>query len=139
MRILLVALTSLALAACGKHGDTAPAPQAAAAGVVLVSVTLGNAVNTNQEVATPATAFTPKDTIYASVATTGAGNNVQMAAKWTFQDGQTVSDSTTAISPTGPASTAFHIAKPEGFPPGTYKIDVTVNGGTPISQSFAVK
>ena len=161
-RIVVLALTcSLALAACGKKEEPAPStpstppastpaptPQAATssppamgttAAVTVVSVDLGNAVDGSQKVETPATQFAPKDTIYASVGTSGSASATTLGARWTYQDGQTVNDSSTSISPTGSAFTAFHISKPDGLPPGHYKVDISLNGSSASSKEFDVK
>jgi hypothetical protein len=142
---------ALALAACGKQQDDAgvapstpaSAPAAAAsapapAGVDVAGVDLGNAVDDNQKVATPADSFSPKDTIYASVGTTGSGS-AKLDAKWTYQDGQTVNEESITIAPEAPANTAFHISKPDGFPAGHYKVDISLDGKPVASKDFTVK
>ena len=159
--VVLALACSLALAACGKKEEPAPVtpstppastpaptPQAApsstsamatTAAVTVVSVDLGNAVDGSQKVAAPASQFAPKDTIYASVGTSGSASATTVGAKWTYQDGQTVNDSSTSISPTGPAFTAFHISKPDGLPAGHYKVDISLNGSLASSKEFDVK
>src|SRR6478672_6378416 len=117
---------ALTIAACNKSPENAPAPATtpppapapvatpppaatpAAQGVSVTSVDLGTAVGADQKVTSPTTAFSPKDTIYAAVSTTGAASNATLGAKWTYQDGQTVNDSSQTIAPTGPAVTTFH-------------------------------
>lgn len=153
--ILAVSLAAtLALGGCGKKEDnamppasspttpppaaqTAPAPAAPAA-VSVSSVDLGSAVDSDQKVTTPTSSFGTKDTIYASVATTGAGT-AKLDAKWTYQDGQTVNEESTTINPTGPANTAFHIAKPSGWPTGSYKVEISQDGKSVSTKDFSVK
>lgn len=148
--------SALALSACNKNAPqeatssppaentpaapvSAPAQQApAAAPVTLVSVDLGSAVGPDQKVTTATTTFTPKDTIYASVATDGTGN-ATLEAKWTYQDGQTVKDDSKTIAATGPANTTFSISKPDGWPAGNYKVEVSLNGAPAASKDFSVK
>jgi hypothetical protein len=153
--ILAVSLAAtLALGGCGKKEDnaippastpappppaaqTTPAPAAPVA-VAVSSVDLGSAVDGDQKVTTPTTSFGAKDTIYASVATTGAGT-AKLDAKWTYQDGQTVNEEGTTINPTGPANTAFHIAKPSGWPTGSYKVEISQDGKSVSTKDFSVK
>ena len=146
---------AVALAACGKKEEapppvvtpapapapveTAPTPPPAPEGVTFAGLTLGNAVGADQNVTTPMTAFAANDTIYASVTTKGAAANAAIVAKWTFGDGQLVDESSQSIAPTGGAVTTFHIAKPDGWPVGKYKIDVTIDGNPVASQEFEVK
>ena len=149
---------ALVLAACGKKEEaptpppatTTPAPATtpnttpatttpSAAAVSVTSVDLGTAVGADQKVTTPSTQFGPKDTIYAAVSTDGAASNATLAAKWTFQDGQTVNESSQTIAPTGPAVTTFHISKPDGWPTGNYKVEISLNGSPVSSKDFTVQ
>lgn len=151
--------SALALSACNKPSSdvtstapepsmpaetaTAPAaspamPESMSEAVTVTSVDLGNAVGADNKVTTPTTTFAPSDTIYAAVATTGSGN-ATVEAKWTYQDGQTVKDDSKSIAPTGPATTTFSISKPDGWPAGNYKVDISVNGTQAASKEFSVQ
>jgi len=154
--VSLVALAlagALVMTACGKKEETPPpvattppatttpppATAMAPAGVSVASVDLGTAVGPDQKVTSPTTTFGAKDTIYAAVSTTGAATNSTLGAKWTYQDGQTVNDSSQTIAPTGPAVTTFHISKPDGWPAGNYKVEITLDGNAVSSKDFSVK
>ena len=154
--LIAVALAgSLVLAACGKKEETPTAPPVAstppatpaplettpppAAGVTVASVDLGTAVGADQKVTSPSTTFGTKDTIYAAVSTTGTAANATVGAKWTYQDGQTVNDSSQTIAPNGPAVTTFHISKPDGWPAGNYKVEISLDGKPVSSKDFSVQ
>lgn len=155
---LIVAIAAaFALAACGKKEEApkpvvtpapAPAPApvtpppVAPAAVAVSSIVLGNAMDPTSKVVTTTNktaAFAKTDTIYAAVNTTGAASSAVIVARWTFGDGQLVDESSQTIAPTGPATTTFHIAKPDGWPVGKYKIDVTLDGKPAGSQDFEVQ
>ena len=151
---LIVAIAgALALSACGKNEETAapppvstPAPAPvpatpppAAASVTVASVDLGTAVGPDQKVTAATTTFAPKDTIYAAVSTTGTAPNAVLNAKWTYQDGQTVNESSQTIAPNGDAVTSFHISKPDGWPPGSYKVEILLDGKSVASKAFTVQ
>ena len=150
---LLLALTAaFALAACGKKEEApkpvvtpapAPAPAPVApAPVALADIVLGNAMDpTTKAVSSTSTSgtFARTDTIYAAVNTTGAASSAVIVARWTFGEGQLVDESSQTIAPTGPATTTFHIAKPDGWPVGKYKIDVTLDGKPAGSKDFEVQ
>jgi hypothetical protein len=140
---------SLALSACGKKeeaatpaADATPPPVAAAptapAAVTIASIDLGNAVGADQKVTTATSSFTPMDPIYAAVSTSGSGT-ATIGAKWTYQDGQTVKEDSKSIAPTGPATTSFQISKPDGWPAGSYKVEISLNGQPAGSKDFSVK
>jgi len=112
-----------------------PAPAA----VEVTSVDLGSAVGADQKITTPTTTFGTKDTIYAAVSTSGTAPSAALAAKWTYQDGQTVNESSQTIAPTGASVTTFHIAKPDGWPVGTYKVEVMLDGKSVSTKDFSVK
>ena len=111
---------------------------AAPAAFEVTRVELGTAVGADKRVAAPTTTFKPSDTIYASVVTAGAAPSVAITAKWTYQDGQVVNESSQTIAPTGPAATEFHITKPDGWPAGKYKVEVTANGKPAGTVEFTV-
>ena len=153
---LVAAMTAaLALSACGKKEEpvpapaptpapatpapTTPPPAPAPAPVAVESVDLGTAVGPDQKVSAPTTTFSSKDTIYAAVSTTGTAANAVLNAKWTFQDGQTVNESSQTIAPNGPAVTSFHISKPDGWPAGNYKVEITLDGKSVATKDFTVQ
>ncbi len=132
-----------ATAGCKKDApppEQASAPAAAPAAEFSVSgLELGRGVGADKRITSPVTTFKPRDTIYVSVATTGAAPNKTIAARWTFEDGQVVDEGSETIAPTGPAATEFHIAKPSGWPAGKYKVEISVDGAAAGSKDFEVK
>jgi hypothetical protein len=113
--------------------EPAPAPMPAS----VVSVDLGTAVGADNKVTAPSATFAAKDTIHASVATDGSAGG-KLNAKWTYQDGQTV-DSQDKDVAAGPQVTDFSISKPDGWPTGKYKVEVSLDGAVVQSRDFEVK
>ena len=156
MKYLLVTLAALVLTlnACGKKEDApkpqvAPVPTAApasvpppaVAGVTVGTITLGNAVGAGKKVSQASDSFGKKDTIYASVDTTGSGS-ATLKAKWTYRKGgqeSLVKEEKQTIAPTGPATSEFHISKPDGWPTGDYQVEIFVNDKSAQSKTFTVK
>lgn len=154
--LALVAAAAFALAACGKKEPPpppppppapapapapAPMPPPAPVGVTLSAVTLGKAVGADKKVSAATEAFAKGDTIHASVETTGAGS-ATLVARWTFtKDGKTVpvKEDSAAITPTGPATTEFHISKPDGWPAGDYAVEILLDGKSVATKSFKVQ
>lgn len=150
-------LGSLALVGCKKKQDETamtpppaaePAPAmtpapAPAAAVTVTAVDLGNAVGADKKVTAATTTFSPKDTIYAAVSTSAADASMaatgKLGAKWTYQDGQVVDDSSQDFNFTGTDTTDFQISKPSGFPTGNYKVEVSLDGNVVQSKDFEVK
>ena len=143
----MLAALVLALGACGKKEEAPkPQPQAqvpppATAGVTVAAVNLGNAIGANKKVTQAADSFGKKDTIYASVDTAGTGN-ATLKAKWTYRKGgqeSVVKEDTQTIVATGPATSEFHVSKPDGWPQGDYQVEISVDGKPAGTKSFSVK
>jgi hypothetical protein len=128
---LAVCLAAILAAACGGK-DTS------AAGVSVTGIDVGRTLAADKSIGDVTDSFRPGDTIYASVKTEGAGT-ATLTATWTYQEGQKVNESSQTIAPTGPARTEFHISRPDGWPPGRYRLDVTLNGNPGGTKQFDVK
>jgi len=140
-RLLTAVLLATALgAACSRPAASpAPAPAPAAATAVRVTdVDLGRAVGQDKRVTDKADSFTPSETIYVSVRTEGSASAATLKARWTYEGGQVVQESSQTIAPTGTAVTEFHVAKADGWPKGAYKVEVFLNGNSVETESFKV-
>ncbi|HEY0712666.1 MAG TPA: hypothetical protein VGF45_08335 [Polyangia bacterium] len=103
-----------------------PPPPAAPAPVAVQTVTLGKEIGADKKVAAPVEVFGVKDTIYASVETSGVGP-AKVRALWSFVKGAKtvkVDESTLEFDATAPATNEFHISKPSGWPKGDYKVEI---------------
>jgi len=158
----VAALTAaLALSSCGKQEAPPPAPTPTPAApapapatpaptsttpsaptTTVSSLVLGNALDADGKVASPATTFAPKDTIYAQVVTTSTGGSgsASIVAKWTFGEGQPVSQNNESVSTAaGTATTTFHIVKADGWPAGKYEVEISIDGKPVKNATFDVK
>jgi len=126
------------MAAAGCHGNAAN-NTAATAGVRVTDVTLGRSVGGDKAITDRTETFKPNDTIYASVATEGSAPSATLRAKWSFETGQLVDESTRTIAPNNKERTEFHISKPDGWPAGKYKLEVFLNDQSADTKSFDVR
>lgn len=158
LRLAAVAVLAapLALGAC-KRSETAPAAPAPAPAPVpkvesppptaapapapfrVTSIEVGNAVNADRRVTAPTATLAPGDTIYTSVASDGSAPSVTLTARWTFEDGQVVDETTQTIAPRGPAASEFHISNAGGLPPGRYQVEILADGKSVGTQQFEVR
>ena len=102
-------------------------------------VKLGRALGADKRLTDETDDFRPTDVIYAVVETQGSGSNAELQARWTFEDGQVVDESSRNISPAGGDVTEFHISKPSGWPKGNYKVEIRLNGQPVETEDFEVK
>ena len=168
-RILAVALlASAALVGCKKKDDTAvvdttppattspdtslpppaPAPMpstpAPTAGAVVSDLQLGNAVGADNRIGSPMTSFGTKDTLYASV-TTAANATGTLGARWTYlgTDGTAapteVDSQTKALAGATATTHEFHVTKPDGWPAGKYRVEITHDGNVVQTRDFDVR
>ena len=118
-----------------------PAPSAAEkAPVSVAAITLGKAIGPDKKVTTATEAFNKSDTIYAVVETTGAGD-ATLKAKWSYLQGDKVTvidENVQTVIATGPATSEFHISKPDGWPPGQYQVEIMVNDKPVGTKKFTV-
>ena len=146
-RGLMVAVVALAtVSACSKEkkesaGDVTPGATATTPATSTVAVTdidVGKAA-ANSRVTDKTDNFKPADTVYTSVHTTGSASAATVMARWTFEDGQVVQESSQSIAPNGDAYTEFHISKPTGLPKGKYKVEVFLDSKSAGTKDFEVK
>jgi hypothetical protein len=144
---VMLAVTLAALtAACGKKDDAAVAvdttgmvnPPAAATALRVSEIETGKKLEADKSIGDGTDDFGVRDTIYVAVKTEGSGSGT-LAAKWMYQDGQTVDQNTQSISPTGDAWHEFHVQKATAWPAGKYKVEVTLDGAPAGTKDFEIK
>ena len=137
-----LALTLVVLG-CGKKDNTATVDTGSRAetnaAVRVTEVEVGRTIGADKRLTDKTDEFRPTDVIYAVVETKGSDPNAALQARWTFQDGQVVDESSQNISAGGEDVTEFHITKPSGWPKGKYKVEILLNGQPADSEEFEVK
>lgn len=140
---ILLAAGLLVTAGCGDReadSGTAEAPAPGATEPVRVTdVALGRAIGSDKTVSEATSTFRPTDTIYVSVRTEGTAASSTLTARWTFEDGQVVDESSETIAPTGPEVTEFHVSNPDGWPAGGYEVAISLDGQPVETASFTVE
>ena len=157
MAMLAAMIGSAALVGCKKKEEPAPLPPVASepapttpapapmpATASVSAVDLGNAVGSDMRVTAPMSSFAPKDTIYAAVSTASSDPAAsvpgKLGVKWTHVDSsQTVHEESRDINFSGSGVTDFQISKPEGWPTGKYKVEVSLDGTVVQTREFDVK
>lgn len=141
MLAVLCAAALFALLACGKkESNNPPAAQTPAVTAPrVVGVELGNELKTDNRVAEAMTTFAMNDVIYVAVMTEGNSPSAAVTARWTYEDGQPVNETTRTVVLSGPATTEFHVSKPGGWPTGKYKVEILLNGASARTAEFDVR
>ena len=123
---LSVVVTGIALGAC-RPGEP----------LQVESLQLGRTLNSDNTVNAHTTRFKPDDTVYVSLLSVQPRSGT-VTVRWIL-NGQTVSEATRDVSYTREAATEFHLQNSGGFPPGSYRVDVLVNGQPAGSRQFTVE
>jgi hypothetical protein len=139
------ALLVLAAASCSRSGDqgnqmTTSSTQTTTERRVVVSrIDLGRGVSADHTVTETSETFTPRETVYAAVVTSGSAPTAELTARWTTLDGGVIDETTQTISPTGPETVnEFHIDTPTGLEPGRYRLEIFIDGDPAGTKEFVV-
>ena len=133
----------LGVAACARNTEepattNEPSTTTDAGTIQVANVEMGRDIDTNNRVTAPTDQFKPTDVVYVTVLTTGTSPSATLKSVWTYEDGQVVEETQQVISPTGEASTEFHVSKPDGLPAGKYRVEISLNGTPVQSKEFTV-
>jgi hypothetical protein len=165
-RLLMLSLlsTALLLAACGKGpaepapaaatgpASAAPASEAAAEPAAeagpppldlgefkILSITLGSQLDPDKNVIAAQSSFKPKDSIHASVVSTGKHQGIKMSATWTTADGAPVAQTEQVLVPEGAMASTFSIKNEQPWPVGKYKVSIALEGQEQQAIEFEVR
>jgi hypothetical protein len=105
-------------------------------GLRVTSIQLGRSLNADSTVATHTTVFTPDDTVYLSVATTGVGSGT-LGVRWMYR-GHVIGEPKKQVSSRA-GVTEFHLQSAGGFPLGDYTVEVFLDGRSAGTQTFRVE
>jgi hypothetical protein len=107
----------------------------------VTGVQLGKGIQPDNTLQSTTDVFGPKDTVYLSVTSEGLASHAMLATRWTFGPKDVlVHEESKPVSPPSrnPLRTEFHISKPSGWPLGTYKVALTVDGQPSQTKTFTV-
>jgi hypothetical protein len=117
--------------------DTTPAVPVA---LHVTAIVTGRGMNPDKSLKDETDDFGVRDTVYVGVKTEGASPGAKLTARWTYQTGQTVSESSQNIAPTGAeVRHEFHIQKADEWPKGKYKVEILLNGASAGTKDFKIK
>lgn len=118
---------------------TASAPAAAPMGGARVErITVAKAVNTDDSPGEAASTFGKNDTVYVSMWTANTPVGTEIKARWLGPDGQPITEDRIVTDRAGDGYTSFHAANTKGWAPGTYRVEILLNGAPAGSTTFTV-
>jgi hypothetical protein len=129
IRRVLIAALPVALALVAACGPSEP--------LRITTLQLGKALNPDNSVGTHTTRFKPDDTVYVSLLSDDPGYGT-VTVRWLL-NGQVVSEAKRDVSYTRAAATEFHLQNSGGFPHGSYRVEILINGQPAGSREFRVE
>ena len=102
------------------------------------NVMIGRRVGPGNHITDPTFQFSPQDTVYLSVGTSGTAGASTLSAAWRAQTGEVLQQSTLPIGAAG-ENVAFQLSPPKGLKPGTYKVVLFLGSDSVDTKVFAVK
>ena len=135
-RFLGLPLLAIAVCEAGDGSGGRRMPRAAAAAVNAVEV--GHGVSADKRIDEPGNEFFPEDPVYVSITTTG-DDAISLSARFILEDGRVVHDDRQEIVPDGLAISEFHVQNPAGWPAGTHRVEIYLDGQFQGSRTFMVK
>lgn len=126
-RTLTAALVILAAAMAGCGGEA----------LRVTGIQLGRSLNADSTVASHTTVFSPGDTVYLSIATSGVGSGT-LGVRWMYGT-RVVGEPKKEVSFRDDAATEFHLQSPAGFPTGDYTAEAFLNGQSVGTRTFRVE
>jgi hypothetical protein len=138
-------LLALGASACQKKTETVsmppaepPAASAPAAGARVERITVAKAVNADDSPGQAASTFGKSDTVYVSMWTAATPVGTEITARWLGPDGQQITEDKIVTDRAGDGYTSFHAANTNGWAPGTYRVEILLNGAPAGSTTFMV-
>ena len=129
-------------AAAVAANTTSSTDSRADADVWFENIELGSGIGSDLSVLTPTTSFRSMDTIYAVVTTATSGGETTgvLRVRWSYgEDDQTVHEEVKPLRFSGNGVTAFRISKPDGWPQGDYRVQVTLDDRETKTRTFSVR
>jgi hypothetical protein len=102
------------------------------------NVMIGSRVDSVGRVIEPTFQFSPQETVYVSVGTSGNVGGGNLTAAWRYQTGEILQQSSEPVRPAG-QHTAFQLTRAKGLKPGTYKVVLFLGDDSADTKAFVVK
>jgi len=106
---------------------------------VLAPVEIGRSIRPDQTMQDATFLFIPTNEVWISVVVEGTAPKATLQARWLTARGEVLEQSSQDITPNGHTVTAFHIARPNGWALGHYRVEVLLNGTLAGTRDFEVK
>jgi hypothetical protein len=105
----------------------------------VVDVQMANAGDGKQLTGRRTTTFAKDDPVHLAIRTQGTAPKYTLSAKWLDPAGALLTEYGQDIRAAGPAETQFSLSRPEGWPTGSYRVELAINGHPARTVEFEVR
>lgn len=116
---------------------TAYPAEAPVAGARLERIVVSRSVNADDSPGAVAASFGKNDTVYVSLWRSNILAGAEITARWFGPDGAQITEDK-QVTPAGDGYTSFHAADTKGWAPGSYRIEILLNGQPKETVTFMV-
>jgi len=116
----------------------ANAPETPAAGARLERIAVSRSVNSDDSPGAVAASFGKNDTVYVSMWRSNIPAGAEITARWFGPDGAQITEDKQVMTSAGDGYTSFHAADTKGWAPGSYRVEILLNGQTKETVTFMV-
>ncbi len=135
---VLGAMIPFALQACGDQGARVIEGGDVDMSLRVKEVAIGRAIGLDQRVADEGNQFSKHDAVYLSVELEGREPSAEVSARWRRGD-SVLQESSRTSQVVGATPMRFELADPKGLQPGSYAVDVMLNGRRVNTKEFTVR
>ena len=138
----------LAVPACAKKEPPPPPPEPTALPTVevptavpvarLEKIVVTKSVQADKTPGEAAASFGKNDTVYVSFWAADVPVGTEIKARWSDPTGKQLTEDKIVTDKAGAGYSEFHAAKKSGWAPGTYKVELFLNGQPAGSTTFSV-
>jgi hypothetical protein len=129
----LAALAAPPEFAPGAITDTTPVD------TTVVDVQLADAGDGKRLTGRHTTTFGIDDPVFLAIRTEGTAARYTLTAKWLDAAGAVLTEYGQDVRTAGPAETQFSLSRPDGWAPGSYTVELAINGKPARTVAFTVK
>jgi len=115
-----------------------PAPEAPAAGARLERIVVSRSVNADDSPGAVAASFGKNDTVFVSLWRSNIPAGAEITARWFGPDGAQITEDKQVMTSAGDGYTSFHAADTKGWAPGSYRVEILLNGQKTETVTFMV-
>lgn len=86
-----------------------------------------------------ASQFSTDDGVFIAIRTQGKANHYTLTSRWMASNGKKLVEYSQNIATAGPVETVFSLNRPDGWPKGSYSVELLINGKPARTVPFIVR